>query len=242
MRGAIYVATGERYVDATIRSAVSLRKVMPNIRIALASDQPAPDPFDDELRVPPDDGYRAKILALKRSPYRRTLMLDVDTHVVKDLSELFVILDRFDIALAHAPNRIMLPLDDVPDSYPEFNTGVIVLKHSRVVQRLLKDWLEEYDRLAPRRPPSRDQASFRRVSYYSSKLRIATLVPKFNLRFNMAGFINKSVRVLHGWPGSATYESVARAVNDPIKSANHRSVFAAHTLFDQDGRPIARLD
>lgn len=199
-------------------------------------------PFDDQLTVPPDDGYRAKILALHQPPYKRTLMLDVDTHVVYEISALFRILDKFDIALAHAPNRIMLQLDDVPDSYPEFNTGVIALKQSRGVKKLLKNWLREYDRLSSRDPPSKDQPSFRRASYHESNLRIATLAPEYNLRFNMAGFINQPVRILHGWPQSGTYESVAQAVNDPIQGANHRSVFAAHTLFNQDGTPIARLD
>src|SRR5262245_47820365 len=119
--GVLYVARGERYVEAAAEPARSVRTAMPAARIAIATDGPAPDGFDETIPLTEPDGYRAKILGMVASPFRRTLFLDVDTHVALDVSELFRVLDAFDVAAAHAPLRVTLPLDDVPEAFPELN-------------------------------------------------------------------------------------------------------------------------
>src|SRR5438093_10021194 len=124
--GVLYVARGERYVEAAVESARSVRAVTPDVRIALATDEAAtPDGFDDTIRLSEPNGYRAKIVAMIASPFERTLALDVDTYAAGDVSEAFRLLDEFDLAAAHAPNRVTLPLEDVPDAFPELNTGAI---------------------------------------------------------------------------------------------------------------------
>src|SRR5262245_13975298 len=124
VEGVLYIARGGKYVEAAVESARSVRRVTPGIPIAIATDGPAPAEFDEAIPIDEPDGHRAKIVGMIASPFERTLMLDVDTYAVSDLSELFRILDAFDVAAAHAPNRVVLPLDDVPDSFPELNTGV----------------------------------------------------------------------------------------------------------------------
>jgi len=52
-----------------------------------------------------------KILPLLDSPFNRTVFLDTDTQVCSEFFELFDLLDRFDLAVAHAPWRI--PATDV---------------------------------------------------------------------------------------------------------------------------------
>src|SRR5206468_5798153 len=99
--------------------------------------------------------------------------------------------------------------EDVPDAFPELNTGVIAFRRSEAVSRLLQTWLKEYDRLAPQKPPSKDQPSFRRAVYQATDVRLAVLPPEFNLRFWMAGFHNQPVRILHGWGSAKTYREVA---------------------------------
>src|SRR5262245_17260538 len=139
--GVLYVARGERYVEAAVQSAKSVRRVTPGVRIAIATDSPAPADFDDAIALSEPDSYRAKIA----SPVERTLLIDVDTYVAADVSEAFRILDAFDVAAAHDPNRASLPLDDVPDSFSELNTGVIAYRRTEQVERLLHAWLNEYD-------------------------------------------------------------------------------------------------
>lgn len=241
-KGFLYIATGERYIDAAERSARSLRRAMPGAHVTLASDQPAARVFDAGLTVPAEDGYRAKILAMQQSPYDRTVMLDVDTYVLADLSEMFILLNRFHMGLAHAPNRVTFRLKDIPDSYPEFNTGVIALRRSRVVRRVLHTWLAEYDRLAHLDPPSKDQPSFRRVAYHEHKLRLATLAPEFNLRFAMAGFLNQPVRVLHGWAGPDRYEAIGEVFNRHTNHWADRLVFADGKLINGRGEVLEQFE
>ncbi|HZO61948.1 MAG TPA: hypothetical protein VFB35_03105 [Gaiellaceae bacterium] len=238
--GVLYVACGDRYVEAAAASARSVRAVMPGVPIALGTDGPAPDGFDQVVPVAEPDGYRAKIRGMLASPFDRTLALDADTYAAADVSEAFGVLDEFDVAAAHAPNRVTLDLDDVPDSFPELNTGVIAFRRNERVQRLLEAWLEEYDRLAPQKPPSKDQPSFRRA-LYRADVRPAVLPPEFNLRFWMAGFHNQPVRILHGWADADTYARVAALLNERATSRRHRAVFAGRTLLDERAEVVGRF-
>lgn len=233
--GVLYIAVGDRYVEAAARSAASLRALMPECKVALATDGDVPDTFDMKVDVAPGDGYRAKILGMIESPFKRTIMLDVDTFVVADLVEVFTLLDRFDMALAHAPNRVTLPLGDVPSSYPEFNTGVIAFRRNAVTDRVLRAWLVEYDALQHHDPPSKDQPSFRRVAYHDSDLRVAALIPEYNQRFTMGGYFNQHPHILHGWASEQTFRDVAKMMTDQLRAWGARAVFVNGKLFDRKG-------
>jgi hypothetical protein len=239
--GILYVALGERYVEAAVESARSVRAVMPDVRITIATGAPAPDGFDETIPLSEPDGYRAKILGMLASPFDRTLFLDVDTYVAADVSELFSLLDAFDIAAAHAPVRATLPLDGVPDSFPELNTGVLAFRRQGSVERLLLAWLDEYGRLLHLKPPSKDQLSFRRVMYSATDVRLAVLPPEFNLRFRKAGYYNQRVRIVHGWGDPDTHRAVAAALNEPVRSRRYRGLFTGHALLDRRGAVAARF-
>ena len=236
VEGVLYIARGSKYVEAAVESARSVRRVTPEIPIAIATDGPAPAEFDHTIPLTESDGYRAKIVGMIASPFERTLMLDVDTYAVSDLSELFRILDAFDVAAAHAPNRVVLPLDDIPDSFPELNTGVIAFRKNEPVRRLLQAWLEEYDRLG-----WLDQPAFRHVLYTATDVRLAVLPPEFNLGFWKAGYYNQHVRVLHGWAGTEMYERIAAVLNDPVTSRRYRGVFAGGAVLDAQVEVVGRF-
>jgi len=53
---------------------------------------------------------------------------------------LFNILDGYDMAFANNHNRKACKLDDIPNSFPEFNTGVILFKENRRVEELFSKW------------------------------------------------------------------------------------------------------
>ena len=105
VEGLLYIAHGSKYVEAAVGSARSVRRVTPGMPIAIATDGPAPAEFDEAIPIDEPDGYRAKIVGMLNSPFDRTLMLDVDTYAAADLSEVFQVLDQFDIAAAHARRR-----------------------------------------------------------------------------------------------------------------------------------------
>jgi hypothetical protein len=239
--GVLYVARGDRYLEAAVQSAQSARRVTPGVRIAIATDGPAPGGFDEAIRIDEPDAYRAKIVAMIASPFDRTLLIDVDTYAAADVSEAFRILDAFDIAAAHDPNRASLPLDDVPGSFPELNTGVIAYRRTEPVERLLHAWLDEYDRLAPLGPTSYDQPSFRRTVYKATDVRLAVLPSEFNLRFWKAGYYNQPVRILHGWGSTDTYEKVAALLNEHVTSRRHRAVVIGYALVDKQAEVVGRF-
>jgi hypothetical protein len=233
--GVLYVARGGRYLEAAVESARSVREAMPAARIAIATAEPAPDEFDETIPLTEPDGYRAKILGMIASPFDRTLFLDADTYVAADVSELFRLLDTFDVAAAHAPVRVTVPLDDVPDAFPELNTGVIAFRRAGNVERLWQAWLDEYDRLAPLKPKSKDQLSFRRAMYSATDVRLAVLPTEFNLRFWKAGYYNQRVRIVHGWGDPATHRAVAATLNEPVTSHRYRGLFTGNALLDRHG-------
>ncbi len=211
-RGVIYVAKGEKYIDEACRSAASLKVHLPELPVTLFSDVTLERScFDSVISISSSPySIRDKAANLAYSPYEHTLYLDSDTYVADDISELFHLLDVFDLAAAHAPARRAFQVNDVPGSFPEFNAGVILFKKSSKILGFLDQWLELYDRNirkeAPpgipkgkiaERYPFRDQPSFREALYHSD-LRIATLTPEYNCRIGSLGYINGPVKILHG--------------------------------------------
>ncbi len=239
--GCLYVAFGRPYLEAAQASARSVRSVTPGIPIAIVTDEAAPTGFDEVVALADTDGYRAKVRGMLVSPFDRTLFLDADTYAAADVAELFQVLDSFDLAAAQAPNRVTLPLDDVPDAFPELNTGVVAFRQNAAVERFLHSWLEEYDRLKPLRPPSQDQAAFRRALYTATDVRLTVLPTEFNVRFGMAGFYNQRARILHGPGDEDDYRAVAALLNDRVATWRHRSVFIGRTLFDRRARIVGRF-
>lgn len=248
-RGVLYIVVGDRdlYVNAVVRSATSLKRVMPDMPTAVVTDGTIDGPFDHHITIRETDPVkiapaavpcRAKIIGMQQTPFEQTLYLDADTCVLADLGEVFELLGGFDVALAHAQGRVAISLDDVPASFPEFNCGVIAYRSTPFVQSFLDDWLRAYDDLAPLRPRTQDQPSFRRVAYRTSGLRIATLPSEFNRRFDTAGYLKGPIRLLHGWPPyEGGYERVAEAMTRG--EADSPRVFAGGRVYNRAGKQIA---
>lgn len=204
-RGIIYIATGKKYVDEAAVSARSAKEHMPDIEITLFSDQGSEvgyeGVFDNMAGISDTDGScRDKIRPLLDTPYERTLFLDTDTFVCAPVYDIFTMLDRFDIALAHAPDRYQYDLPDLPDCFTELNSGVIAFRKSDGVLELLKQWeYTFYQMLAEDSGSHRDQHSLR-DAIYRSDLRFLVLPPEYNFRTICPNFAGKhcAVKILHG--------------------------------------------
>jgi len=186
-QGVLYVATGRRYILSAIHSARSVRRHNPDLPIHLFADWQAQG-FDFETNPAPFTSvgsinaghYRSKVDYSVETPFEHTLYLDTDTRVLTDITPLFDLLDRFDIAVAHAPNRLTRLMNwrvPVPVSFPQFNCGVMVYKNSEKVMKFLRDWIEAFHQAGFRS----DQITFRELVWLSD-LRVATLAPEYNLR------------------------------------------------------------
>ncbi len=218
--GIVYVATGPRHAAEAMDSAASVKQKMPTMPIAIFTDEDIAERYFERVhRVDdPQHSYIDKILWMPRSPFSRTLFLDTDTYVCKDISEMFRLLDRFDLAAGHASNRISYGSDrledisGIPEAFPEMNTGVILFRRSHAVRRFFERWLDCYKTYVGKDgTPRHDQPAFR-WALYRSQLHVATLPPEYNCRFNYPVFLRGPARILHG--RHPEIPEIARALNE----------------------------
>ncbi len=182
-QGVLFVAIGADYLDLARDAAASVRASNPALPIDLFTDQPhAPgDPFD-RVRPAAGDPKAAKIASLAASRFERTLFLDCDTRVVRAVDEVFRILDRFDLALAHDVRRASGLIRsgwrvETPYAFPQHNSGVLLYRRSPAMSAFLKAWLAAFREAGA----DRDQVTLRDL-LWSSDLRYYVLPPEFNLR------------------------------------------------------------
>src|SRR5882672_1838286 len=250
-QGAIYIITQDpRYVGLLLASAASLKRVMPELPITVFSQFPVESPlFETIVRVErTQDGFFDKTRLMRESPYDRTLFIDADIHVAEPFSELFTLLDRFDCAATHEEYvstdwSQRYPRPDIPESFPEFNTGILMLKRSEKVDRLLAEWGDLYRAFLEAKPGQQinDQPFFRVAAYYSD-VRIATLTREYNCKFRGQGYLNGKVKVLHGHINFEMQPSQIKAAEITLNKSLKPRVYIAGEVYEQKlvGRLVSR--
>ena len=200
-RGILYVATGETYRQEAVQSAESFKVNMPDVPIAIFADDTASlkelGCFDVVHELPECEfSYVDKLAPLKASPFPRTLFVDTDTYCVTACHDVFDLLDRFDLAAAHAPLRAHYYFPpSCPPAFPELNTGVIAYRNTEEFGRLVDNWLSIFRSQAFE---TDDQPAFREA-VYASPIRLGVLPPEYNLRTCFAYFLggNADVKIVH---------------------------------------------
>lgn len=241
--GAVYIITqNPRYVDMLLTSAASLKKAMPDLPIMAFSQFPVESPlFESVVRVEPSqDGFYDKSKLIRDSPYERTLFIDADTIVLEPVLELFTLLDHFDCAATHEEyvntdwhNRY--PRPDIPSSFPEFNTGVVMLKRSGRVEQLLETWEalhRKYREENPESEPIGDQLFFRPAVYYSD-VRFATLTREYNCKFRGQGYLNGRVKILHGHVDFKLDRAFVDKAGKALNASSKPRVYVAGRVYEQ---------
>jgi hypothetical protein len=251
--GVIFAATGpEKYTQLAIRAARSLRRHNPELQIDLFTDNQCELSDFDRVHVLTDPWARSRIDAMRLSRFDRTLMLDSDVIVLADIGDIFQVLDRFDIALAHDQERNSENAQNawktvLPAAFPQFNGGVIAVRRSDAVQAMLGDWASAVRDHAT----GRDQQVLREILWHSA-LRVATLPAEFNVL---------DIDLLKDWSVKKTaprivhqpmfHEQFQRfAVDDPVAKRIglwHASGLPGMLRADRDlarraGRPVGELD
>ena len=195
--GVLYITYGQKYVRAAMRSAKSVRKNNPAINIHLFVDNESMQvlglaqnsaPFTS-IQVMDNPHRRSKVDMMGRSPFERTLYLDSDTSVAADITAMFGLLDRFDLAAVQAMHRNSsmqeeVWKDKVPNAFPQFNTGVLLYKATPAVFKLFEDWGKAFAESGHRH----DQPTFREL-VWASGLRVIALPPEYNVRYLKYRFI-----------------------------------------------------
>ncbi len=199
--GIVYVATGETYRRECRISAESVKVQMPNIPITVFSDAAIHSEHIDHNAIIPNprgDGSHDVISCLGKSPYERTIYLDTDIYLDADISEVFQMLDRFDLCLVMDPSHVRSresPLGIVPDGVPEYNTGFIAYRQTKAVEDLLVGWLRLFEYHSD---TIVDQPSFR-TALYLSTVEMLVLPPQYNCLYShYPGYLYGRVKVFHG--------------------------------------------
>ena len=189
--GILYITYGKKYVEAALRSAWTARAKNPAVPIHLFVDAAShaalglaqdPGPFTS-IGIIENPHRRSKVDYMCRTPFERTLYLDSDTSVERDISDIFGVLERFDLAAVHAMHRNSSMgkefwKEQLPQAFPQFNTGVILYRNSPAVLRMLEQWGKAFAESGHRH----DQPTFRELVWHSD-IRSIALPPEYNVRY-----------------------------------------------------------
>jgi hypothetical protein len=218
--GFIYVASGENFITEAIDSATSLRKFMPEAKIALITDNDSglnQKCFNQIVHLSTDlvgvdpayRGYYQKIKGLSASPYEKTLFVDTDTHFADSIWELFSLLKDYDLAIASAPYKAKIPSMSLiefnqkyqqKDYLPTLNTGVICYQKSSKVRQLFQDWEEVFVSKAPANGGYYSDQTVFCQALAKSQVRHNILPIEYNFRIGMPQAVHGRVKIFHGRP------------------------------------------
>ena len=200
--GFCYVADTEPYVDEAIGSIESLRVHMPDVPVALVTHAHL---FRKDACVTDwvelQQSRRGPVLKADswHAPYERVVFLDTDTIIIGDLTGVFPLLDKFDLASTFEPNAVPSHGMDsaVPLAFPELNNGFLAFRKTERVRAFFNSWLEEFDRLHQQRGVTANQPAFRIALWKSNSIRFVTLGSEYNLIPHTNSSVSQTVAVIH---------------------------------------------
>jgi hypothetical protein len=198
-QGVIYIAAGDKYVAEAIEAARSIREVMPSLPMTLFAHRVFESDLFESVQLIENPAYSwaDKARNLQRTPYDRTAYIDCDTYVCRDITQLFDLLDHFDLLVAHDTERTKADQPDIPRAFPEMNCGFIVYEKTRAAA-FLNAWLDAFEKdLQAEGKWAMDQRSFRAV-LLRSRVRFYVLPPEFHCFLWEPAFVCGEVAVLHG--------------------------------------------
>ena len=160
MNGYLYVASrDERYLKAAVQSAESLLDFHPKAKITLFTEERWDGTYDRKLFdniIYCDDHVRAKLWALSRTPYDKTMYIDCDTYIQhEDIKKVFTLLGKDDIIFTrNRPyNAKITKLSDTEEMI--YHCGIFAYKKKPIVMDLMMDWFQQYcDQIKPEYDPS----------------------------------------------------------------------------------------
>jgi predicted O-methyltransferase YrrM len=208
---AIWIVDGDKYVAEAGRSAASVQRHMPHLTRSIY--QPAERRHKDWFIE--STGLLVKVLE-SLPDGAKVLWLDSDTFMLEPVPELFEMLDRFDMVLAHAPGHQTAPTNlHIPAAFPELNIGVIAMRNYAALREM---WRIVYQNQI--HGIATDQAALRETlwadGWAADDAIVWCVMPwEYNCRWQIGTFLRESPKILHGHAGSAEeYEQVARQLNE----------------------------
>jgi hypothetical protein len=215
-RGIVFFGSGKSYAEQALAAAKrSIR--FNNVPHMVYSSERLTDADSIAIQqfAPTSTAYRLdRIECLLSCPFDEVIYLDADCDVVTTITELYDLLDAYDLAAAHAPGYRGRQDPSVPASFYEMNCGVLVFRLNdrirdvlRAWQSCYREWLEKP--LFPGCVPF-DQPSFRHT-VWGTKTPVYILGPEYNWRPWMNSFLCDEVKIIHTY--SDAYDKLATLAN-----------------------------
>lgn len=188
-RGFLYIAFGDAFTKEALMSIKSLKKFNSE-PVALFTDQPQRDEFeglvDVYAQIQPRH-IRAKVDFIDKTPFEKTVYLDSDTLIVRNISDMFDILDRFDVGLTNdyarkrtKYSKIVPEYAEIPYSFSEVNGGIMAYNSSLATKSFLSLWKEYFYKYF-QQTNGWDQVSLR-ISLWRSNVRLHHFPFEYNIR------------------------------------------------------------
>lgn len=198
-RGIVYIATGEEFIDEAIKSAINTRENT-ELPIALISNREVNNDVFSEVIIDedPKDSFEDKPRNLMKTPFDKTLYLDTDVYILEEVPELFEILDHYNLATSIDPNEWELRCDpeeafeEIPESFPLFQTGVMAYNANEKVSSFIKKWQS----LHSDNDVKRDQSSFR-AALYKYDIDHTSLSNLYNCLIGWPMQVTGEVKIVH---------------------------------------------
>lgn len=245
-QGYVYATTGQDYTTLARRAARTLRDAIPDAQIDLFTDQDIDDPIFDQIHRLEIDWKFPKIEAMQRSRFRDTIMLDADTVILTDVSELFSMAQHYPLSacIGYArPAYIFTSQRDLPRWVPVLNSGVLVFRQGRRIRKLARAW----GKTMIKHKQTHDQPPLRRLCC-DLGIQTGIIPPEYNLIHltmldvwepHMAAPRILHVRGLHRKPpGDPLVPITLRDVVSEAHAGMIEDLFAAETLWKADATPL----
>ncbi|WP_147441275.1 hypothetical protein, partial [Halorubrum sp. Atlit-26R] len=215
--GVIYYAVGEKYLNQATNSAKSL-KYHNSVDVTVFTDQNQQPEIFDRYKVINRNKhpFYDRIKHFMDSPYDKTLYIDTDTFVSDNIQDIYQMLDRFDVVARIDPFRDTAGPHwgsdeydvEAPDSFPEYQCGVLGYKLNSSVLKMFEDWRKRYSKKLESNLI--DQPFFREAVYNQDNLKIGTLPPEYNLLVNNLNCLQEKAKILHFNGGYYDKKSIGR--------------------------------
>jgi len=188
--GIIFVAIGDLYLKNAIRASNSVRRFHPDLRIHLFTDLEGEAAIKrvhvnsfSSISLIANPHRRSKIECMANSPFEHTLYLDTDVRLASEISHLFKVLEKYDIALCHEHRRSQAKMDvhwriDLPNAFPQFNSGAVLFRKNPAMDSFFRQWAENYQAAGIKQ----DQVTLREL-LWTSEVKLFVLPPEYNIRY-----------------------------------------------------------
>lgn len=204
--GIVLVAFGkDAYYKQAKLCIKSIKQNSPGINITVFTDCNNTEEFfklaDNITKINKNTGkwLIPKFDAILNSPYKNTLYLDTDTYVVQDISHIFDILKKYDVAMSHGHLRIyrLNPMknkpyfSNIPKSFTTIQGGVLLSRNDKRTNNFWNNAKQNYIKYDFSNNDD-DQAFIRKELWENDEIKLCILPTEYNL-FQKHQLIDNSV-------------------------------------------------